>query len=352
MKENEQEEKWNLAAKFLTAGLDEEDKPKWEALKDDSKFQEDFAHLQKYWHKFEALPFEQINIAKGWETVWNSAREETKPVRKFSVAPLLKYAAVIAITLLSSYLLWMFINNSPSVGNDSFTTIEAPSGSTSFVTLPDSSKVWLNAGSKISFNKDYGVDNRNITLDGEAFFDVVKRKVSFNVHTEEQDITVLGTAFNVKAYKDDEKVITTLVRGSLKVLPDAPVSEEYLLKPGERLVLWKSRLKGNAQLAELQKQVDTEAETGWKDGWLAVRGESLDELARKIERLHDVKIVFANQELKKYRFTGRIKQLSLEQVLRAMALTSPIEFQIDEKIVTLRENTSTKSKYRSVENSK
>ncbi|MDJ1501176.1 FecR family protein [Xanthocytophaga agilis] len=352
MQENEQEQKWYLAAKYLTSGLDQEDQPEWEALKDDAQFQEDFAKLRKHWHTFETLPYQQIDIAEGWDAVWNRVKEKEKPQRKFSVPAFVRYAAVIVLTLVSSFLLWQWIGNtqSQSGAEDVLTTIEAPTGSTSVVTLPDHSKVWLNAGSKISFTKNYGITNRNINLEGEAFFDVIKREVAFQVHTQAQDITVLGTAFNVKAYSDDPKVVTTLVRGSLKVKPKASAAKEYLLKPGEKLAIWKDKLRMGLPAGELQTQIDTEVETGWKDGWLAVRGESLDELARKIERLHDVKIIFETEQLKQYRFSGRIKQLSLEQVLKAMALTSPINFVIQEKTVTLKENTSTRSKYRSLEN--
>ena len=124
------------------------------------------------------------------------------------------------------------------------------------------------------------------------------------------------------------------------------------LKPNEKVIASRadtSNASAGNYIFNHERGIDAENETSWKDGWLSVNGESLYELARKIERLHDVKINFENEELKAYRYTGRLRQLSLEQVLKALALTSPVEFTIDEKNVILRENQSTKSKYRSLQ---
>lgn len=350
MREQElNERKWFLATRVLTDKLTAEEQAEWDSYyNNDEQFRQEFELIRTHWDKLDTLPYQQIDTAHDLKLVLEKIKHKRGKER--SIRPVLRYAAAIALFMLVSVLIWWGRGR----GTSSLaltTTIQAPQGAKTFITLPDSSKIWLNAGSKISFDKDFGIQNRDIALDGEAFFDVKKSKVPFNVHTDVYDIAVLGTAFNVRSYRDDEQVTTTLVRGSLKVNRKKPTGEtdEFLLKPDEKLVLWKNGTKTGDEEVKHEKNIDATAEISWKDGWLTVRGESMDELAKKIERLYDVEILFADEELKQYRFTGSIQQFSLEQVLKALALTSPIEFTINERKVILHENESMRSKYKSLQ---
>ena len=127
-----------------------------------------------------------------------------------------------------------------------------------------------------------------------------------------------------------------------------------MLMPNEKVTAFRTTRGGAAFSGNyrytVDRGIDAEMETAWKDGWLSVQGESLLELARKLERLYDIKINFEEKTLENYRYTGRLRQLSLEQVLKALSLTSPVAFTIDEKKVTLREDKSSTSKYRSLQN--
>jgi transmembrane sensor len=207
--------------------------------------------------------------------------------------------------------------------------------------------VWLNAESRITFDQQFGKDNRNLNLEGEAFFDVRKDNAPFRVHTNSYDIAVLGTAFNVKVYPDDDMTSTTLVHGSLKVtrVNAKGEVEEFLLRPNEKVVLRGDTSERINNAIVIEKNVDAAAEADWKDGWLTVRGESLAELSKKIERLYNVKIEFQDDNMKSYRYSGRIQQFSLEQVMNALALTSPVRFEIHEKLVKLNIDESAKAKY-------
>jgi transmembrane sensor len=334
------ERKWQLAAKVLTSGLDPAENEEWNEFLTDSQFQLEFQAAKKNWDAFGTLPYSQIHVQNDWRIVQKQIT--TKPSKQFSF--LLRYAAIFVIAFGAAYYI---VQLATGKRESQLTTIEAPAGTRTVVTLPDSSKVWLNAHSRISFNTEFGSEDRTVSLDGEAFFDVVKRKTPFLIHTPVFDIMVLGTAFNVKAYSDDSESVTTLVRGSLRVERTTSLGkrEQIILKPNEKVLL--SNQKEAA--FRVKKDIDAEGESAWKDGWLSVRGESLHELARKIERLYDVKIKFQERGLESYRYTGRIRQLSLEQVLKALALTSPIEFTIEEKTVTLRENKRAKQKYQSIQ---
>lgn len=348
MEDNKDDDRsWYLASKRLTEGLSDAEQLEWEVVLRNEKFKNDFALLEKHWHALESSVYAQINVGEDWETVRAKIRALPQTQKRFAFSAWLRYAAAAALFVTSAYVAWNFRKPSTTAF---VTKIEAPAGARTYVTLPDSSHVWLNAGSLISFDQHFGTDNRSLTLEGEAFFDVEKSKVPFKVHTVAYEIAVLGTAFNVKAYRNDDVVSTTLIRGSLKVnrVTASGVAEEILLHPNEKVTLQGLPSERSGHPLMLQKNIDAVAEADWKDGWLTVRGESLNELSKKIERLYNVTIHFENDSLKAYKYTGRIQQFSLEQVLKALALTSPIDFVIDEKSVTLRENKNTKSKYKTL----
>ena len=348
MEDNKDDDRsWYLASKRLTEGLSDAEQLEWEVVLRDEKFKNDFALLEKHWHALESSVYAQINVGEDWEAVRAKIRALPQTQKRFSFSPWLRYAATAALFVTSAYVAWNFRKQSTTAF---VTKIEAPAGARTYVTLPDSSHVWLNAGTLISFDQHFGTDNRSLTLEGEAFFDVEKSEVPFKVHTVAYDIAVLGTAFNVKAYRNDDVVSTTLIRGALKVnrVTAAGVTEEILLHPNEKITLQGLPAERSGHPLILQKNIDAVAEADWKDGWLTVRGESLNELSKKIERLYNVTIHFEDDSLKAYKYTGRIQQFSLEQVLKALALTSPIDFVINEKSVTLRENKNTKSKYKTL----
>jgi ferric-dicitrate binding protein FerR (iron transport regulator) len=358
---DEHERRWYLAAKVLSgSSLDPEEQLAWEALQADSQFQLEYVQVKKYWQQLDGLPYGQIDTGQDWQTVWNRIQHQVPADSKSRrlVAPWLRYAAIIAICAgVAFFTGWKL--RSPVSGTSAalaLTVIEAPPGSKTRITLPDSSTVWLNAKSRLSFDESFGIDNRNLALEGEAFFDVVKSTMPFRVRTPLYDVAVLGTVFNVKAYADDDRVITTLVHGSVRIerKRDAGATEVIMLKPNEKVTAFRTTNSGPAFSGNyrytVDRGIDAEMETAWKDGWLSVQGESLLELARKLERLYDIKINFEEKTLEHYRYTGRLRQLSLEQVLKALSLTSPVAFTIDEKKVTLREDKSSTSKYRSLQN--
>jgi ferric-dicitrate binding protein FerR (iron transport regulator) len=339
------ERKWYLAARSLTGMLTAEEESEWAQVMEDENFKSQFERIRKYWNDSEKLPYLQINVEEDWMKVAGKIRSLETVEEGPWLPRVLRYAAVIAVVLMAGVFVWKMTRSAAS--NTFLSTIEAPKGARTSITLPDSSHVWLNAESRITFDQQFGKEHRDLSLEGEAFFDVKKGSVPFQVHTGSYDIAVLGTAFNVKVYPDDEMTTTTLVHGSLKVTRANAQgeTEEVLLHPNERIVL-----KGNTSVRinnpmVLEKNIDAAAEADWKDGWLTVRGESLGDLSKKIERLYNVKIDFQDENMKSYRYSGRIQQFSLEQVMNALALTSPVRFEIREKLVKLSIDESKKAKY-------
>lgn len=364
------ERKWYLAARFLTDSLTAAEKADWDILlQQDEAFNEQFKQVAEHWRTAKTLPYHTITSLDpqaDWQVVLARIRHEgfgaPRAVPPTSSRAWLKYAAVlligITVGLAGWYAVHVTLYTAPTA---SLMHVEAPAGSKTFVTLPDGSTVWLNARSKLSFENSFGHKHRSLTLEGEAFFDVVKSTTPFEVHTSRYDIAVLGTAFNVSAYPDDLQSVTTLVRGSLKIIPNNTTEgqpKEILLKPREKYRIAEQPTVSTVDSATgpaytqhakkapaVETNVDVETETAWKDDWLIMRGETLEALSHRMERLYNITITFSDASLKDYRYTGRIRQLSLEQVLRALALTSPVKFTINEQQVVFSENKKTKSKY-------
>lgn len=216
-------------------------------------------------------------------------------------------------------------------------------GSRSKVQLPDGSVVWLNAGSRLLYDKDYGKETREVTLTGEGFFDVVKQKDKpFLIHTENIHIKVLGTAFNVKAYPQDKQTETSLIRGSVEVTIKNRPHNKIILSPHEKLVVENETLasqQGSAKqdiqpaIAIRKLQYDpadsTVAETGWVQNRLVVRDESLAELALKMERWYNVQIEIRDPVLSQKILSVTFENETIDQALDA--LKESISFRYEKK---------------------
>jgi Fe2+-dicitrate sensor, membrane component len=217
-----------------------------------------------------------------------------------------RYAAVIlfALSLPVSY----YLGKHTSLISDNLTTISCAYGDKSSIVLPDSTHVYLNSGSKLTFNSNFK-NGRKVELEGEAFFEVTKdRDHPFQVKTADIDIEVLGTKFNLKAYPEEKAVSTTLVEGSVKI---SSKYEQELMLPEQKLTFDK-----NSRKMTVQKIADTSTETDWKDGRFVFRNETLAELKPRLERWFDVDIVFGDEQVKYRRFTG---VLSRESILEAVS---------------------------------
>ncbi|MCG6190088.1 FecR family protein [Maribellus maritimus] len=210
---------------------------------------------------------------------------------------------------------------------DSFSTVTCVLGDKSMIYLPDSSKVWLNSGSTLQFSNNFKKGERQVFLEGEAYFSVVKdKKNPFTVKSGDIQVEVLGTEFNLKAYPDENHVSATLVEGSLKV---SGLENPTIIKPGQKL-----KYDNQTKEMALFELSDTSPETEWKDGRLVFRNESLEELEKKLERWFDVDIVLADDQVKKRRYTGTIERESILEVMSYFSLAQSVEYKIDGNKVT------------------
>lgn len=242
-----------------------------------------------------------------------------------SLREMLKYAAIV-ILLLSLPVMYYF-GKTASQANETFTTITCAFGDKSTITLPDGSVAYLNSGSKITFNNDFQSQYRMVALEGEAYFLVKKNEeIPFKVKAAEIEIEVLGTEFNLKAYPNENTISATLAEGSIQI---ASQSQQTIMKPNQKIVY--SRTDHKMKLFNLK---DITPETEWKEGRLVFRNESLAELELKLERWFDVDIEFADEQVKKRKFTGILERESILEAIAYFNYSKHVGYKIKDNEIT------------------
>jgi len=190
--------------------------------------------------------------------------------------------------------------------------------------LPDGSTGMLNSGSHLSFSIPFA-DNRHIRLEGEAWFEVKRDDDHpFEISVLNSTIKVLGTSFNLSAYPEENYIEVVLEEGKIDFLDTKSKGRETLLQT-ERLVSRDGKIE--------KSFVDPSKYTAWTKGKLVFRGDPMSEVVRRIERWYNVKINIADRELDKYSFRATFEDDQLKEVLRYLALTSPISYKITPRIL-------------------
>lgn len=238
-----------------------------------------------------------------------------------SYVEILKIAAAVAIGFLLSY--WYFSTNSnePALA---LQTIRVPAGQRAEVTLVDGTKVWLNAKTTFTFPNYFSKKNRNVTLEGEAYFDVIASKnTPFTVKTKDYDLKVWGTKFNLQAYSDHRVFETALFEGSVEIIKKGG-SKGVFLQPEERIFMDHNRLV-KAPIIDMNHFL-------WKDGIISFNDDSFPEMVEKLELYFDLKIDVKNSSILKYRCTGKFRTKDgIDHILKVLQLSNKFDFQIDEK---------------------
>lgn len=197
------------------------------------------------------------------------------------------------------------------------------------LTLSDGTRVFLNSDSKLIYPVAFGDERREVILQGEAYFDVVKdEKRPFVVKTDDLSVRVLGTAFNVKSYPGDLRVEATLVRGSVKILEGG---QEMLLEAGEQARLDRNSGKMN------KVRVNTMLYTSWKDGLFVFERERLEDILTTLTRWYDVNVFYQRSSVKDELFTGDLKKYDgIEEHLKMLEMTTNVEFEIRGNMIVVK----------------
>lgn len=327
-----------------------------------------------YWEQFiSSYPSQKDKIEEAKKIVlglhvmlqreYNSEKENTDFTRRknkshgkiFSVKKMVRFAAAVAallIVILISRKLFDSSHNSSKEIKGQMASNTTPgeiflyktaNGERKMITLSDDTKIWLNAASELRVDKNFGKENREVYLSGEALFEVIHNEaIPFIVHTDKYDVKDLGTVFNVKAYASDKESETSLIRGKVEIhIYDG--RRKILLSPNQKAVVNntdESVLKENSssknplntQVVLLPLTYDQKdsavVETAWSQNRLEIVNENFYEIKDQLERWFNVKIVIKDEAVGKYPFTATFEKENIQEVLQALQYAYHFNFSI------------------------
>ena len=230
-------------------------------------------------------------------------------------------AAILFIPLLVTLMLQYWGGNEQELAQ--IMEVKTNPGMMTSLTLPDGTLVYLNSESTLSYPSRFDNDTRNVTLQGEAYFEVAKNpEKKFIVSTSHQSqIEVLGTHFNVEAYEKEDRISATLVEGKIGfIYKSNDVSKKVLMDPGQKLVY--DSKDNKVQLYS----TSGESEIAWKEGKIIFRNTPLEEGLRMLEKRYNVEFIIKNDRLKGDSFTGTFTNQRLERILEYFQLSSQIRW--------------------------
>ena len=214
-----------------------------------------------------------------------------------------------------------------------YNELKTPKGGGYNLNLEDGTEVWLNAGSSIKFPVSFNDSTRTVFLEGEAYFDVTHNGKPFIVNTDNLDVRVLGTEFNVSAYLDEDQIKTTLVNGSviIEVADKGSGRIKKLLVPNEQAVLVKSTSMVSVAT------VNPDHYTSWMRGMMEFNNEPLDVVMRRLARWYDFKYEFRSDKVKARHFTANIENKeNISTVLEMLEMTTNVEFELEENVIVVK----------------
>lgn len=284
------------------------------------------------------------------------------PAKRFNPARIGAYAAA-CITIIFILYTGFFRKDGYTPGNDKpeiasfgnqplvFTT---KPGAKQTITLPDGTTVYLNSASTLKLSKDFGKTDRKVFLVGEGGFDVIHNtRLPFTVSVEKYDVNVTGTFFNVRAYPGDKTTETSLLRGKVDILIRDGLATplRMSLKPRQKFVLdteneGKISDNDNAAASKTTRphvaieglsynRDSLNLETAWMQNTLVIEDESFEMIKEKLERWYNVRLIFKDEKVKAYGFTGTFKHESIEQVLKAFQDSYFFNYTIDGQDITV-----------------
>jgi transmembrane sensor len=235
-----------------------------------------------------------------------------------------RIAAVLVVPLLLSLFLINARHRTGEIsGNITYNNTSAAFGTFSYLELPDGSRVWLNSGSKLRYPDRFPSGDRLVYLSGEAYFEVHSDPSSpFIVNTPYFSVTATGTRFNVLAYEKTAHPAVTLIEGKVDVkkAEGDRLRKLSVLSPGEHMVFDTLNETVSVDQEEPYKHI------AWKDGKLVFRNDPITEVARRISQQYNVDIQIEGEKIMSYRFRARFESEPLDELLRLLKLSSPIDY--------------------------
>lgn len=302
----------------------EERKLLFSRIRTDAKVRKDFSSVQNLYALSSWLPKENdeldaVDKLAGFKQA--HCRKKRNPV--LFMRHVAGYAAAICLNILST---WVVLDNRQSPEEHiAYEEFSIPSGQRAMVKLHDGTTVWLNARSTLRYPNRFTSGERKVELDGEAFFEVEHdEQKPFVVSTEKLDIKVLGTKFNVFAYKGRNEFNTALLEGSVKIYEREDESKALFMNPNEC-----AELKDNKLVKRPMGNTDFLL---WKEGIYAFDDVPFEEIIKKLELYYDIGITVSNSKLMKYKFSGKFRQRDgVESALRTLRKVYYFTYMKDEE---------------------
>ncbi|SIO05450.1 FecR family protein [Chitinophaga niabensis] len=307
--------------------------------------------LQEIWMK-KAVE-DEPHLEERWErTAQRLNTYIAEPRKRFLPGRIAAAAALTGAIAFAAWFGYRNYNNHPlqaSVPPEQDSIITVLNGERKRFVLPDGTQVNLNSGSQLRFHKDFGQQDREIWLNGEAFFDVSKDATHpFHVYTDRMTVKVLGTSFNVKSYNTFENIETTVISGKVEVSLKESKEKKVILLPNEKISLKNNILtknKADQPISDIQYEVHTvkaannetiPEEAVWVKEKLAFTDESFDMVALKMERWHNVKFHFANDNLKDLRLNGDFDNVSIEETMHILQMMVHFKYEMTGNNIYIR----------------
>lgn len=253
-----------------------------------------------------------VSTIRSWQRIKRELRSESLRL----IVNVVKYAAIIVLAFLLGNVLTNKFNKTNTVSG--FAEVRVPLGQMTELTLYDGTRVWLNSGTTLRYSNDFGIKERFVALEGEAFFDVAKNGSSFKVKFRNKEVEVLGTRFNIVAYPDENISQVTLVEGKVN-LNAGNGNIIAQLQPSQQININEQTQKANIEL------VETNFYVSWTEGKIVFEQEKLSEISKKLERWYNVDIQFEDDSITALDFSGTIlKNKPFDQIIKAFEILLPI----------------------------
>lgn len=318
---------WDLIISKLKGELTEQEAASFALWMEVKEHQQIFQELSLLWNKIQECNrsyepdrefyWKELSNRLGWQ---NEASEV--PEKRSFLRTLYRYAAVAACVLFlagGAFYAGRMHKAPTEVRSLSYQSV----GGKSKVILPDGTLVWLHAQSELTYDTDFGSDNRSVSLDGEAYFEVTSNKEKpFIVHAGELGVKVYGTKFNVDAASDKEKISVSLIEGLVALNAG---QENRFLQPGETGVY--NRLNHSLTISE----DDVHFASSWARDRLVFVNRPLGEVARFLSKWYQTTIYVDPQLAQKYAYTFTLQNEPLEEIVRLMSRIHPFEYHFDDQ---------------------
>ncbi len=343
---------WLLLTRCLTGEATPEEKAiVKKLLQEDSSVQQQYELLSSIWkERDQDIVVEEPDLSAKARNIIHKAESiaaDAGDSKKSRLSQLRKRRSPFLYTMAGILLLclcWIVFQVSTSKAIATPEPLIVKNGNRIRSLLPDGTVVWLNAGSKLEYVNDFTGDTREVLLEGEGYFDVVKMEERpFIVHAGNVNIKVLGTSFNVRSYPGDKMIETTLFKGRVNVFREGePEHTAIALYPNQKLVLSKDAANSSIDLSDKNitatknseatfaiipidttKKESEQLEAAWVYSRLEFRGESFEELAPKLERWYNVKITFTDKKVHQLVVTGSFEKETVAEAFAALKVGFP-----------------------------